>query len=165
MKNLNSILIFLLFIVAGCGENKQPAGDFITVDVTAKYPQKKLILQDFMDVEYIPLETTDEYLCQGSLWAVGKDVIVASNFNTDGNIFIFDRKGKALRKINRKGQGGEEYTTFSRLVLDEENGEIFANDAYAKKILVYDLEGNFKRVFRLIKIFHFLKCTVLIRKI
>ena len=145
MKNLNSILIFLLFIVAGCGENKQPAGDFITVDVTAKYPQKKLILQDFMDVEYIPLETTDEYLCQGSLWAVGKDVIVASNFNTDGNIFIFDRKGKALRKINRKGQGGEEYTTFSRIVLDEENGEIFANDAYAKKILVYDLEGNFKR--------------------
>lgn len=40
MKNLNSILIILLFIVAGCGENKQPTGDFITVDVTAKYPQK-----------------------------------------------------------------------------------------------------------------------------
>lgn len=129
----------------GCGENKQSADDFITVDITASYPHKKLILQDFMDVEYIPLETTDEFLCQGSLWAVGKDIIIATNFNSDGSIFIFDRKGKALKKINRKGQGNEEYTNYSRIVLDEERGEIFVNNEYTKKILVYDLEGNFKR--------------------
>ena len=104
-----------------------------------------MILQDFMDVEYIPLETTDEFLCMGSLGGVGKDVIVATNFNGDGNIFIFDRKGKALKKINRKGQGNEEYSSYSRIILDEEKGEIFVNNSFAKKIQVYDLEGNFKR--------------------
>lgn len=57
MKNLNLAFIFILFIVAGCGENKQSTDDFITVDVTASYPHKELILQDFMEVEYIPLET------------------------------------------------------------------------------------------------------------
>ena len=58
MKNVHSILIMLLLIIAGCGKNNQPANELSTVDVTAKYPYKELILQDFMDVEYIPLETT-----------------------------------------------------------------------------------------------------------
>ena len=112
MKNVHSILIMLLLIIAGCGKNNQPANELSTVDVTAKYPYKELILQDFMDVEYIPLETTDEFLCMGSLWGVGKNIIIATNFNNDGNIFIFDRKGKALKRINRKGQGNEEYSSY-----------------------------------------------------
>ena len=53
------MLAFILFIFSGCGGNKQSEDDLITVDVTAQYPKKELILQDFMDVEYIPLETTD----------------------------------------------------------------------------------------------------------
>lgn len=145
MKNVHSILIMFLSVMIGCGKNNQSANEISTVDVTAKYPYKELILQDFMDVEYIPLETTDEFLCMGSLWGVGKDVIVATNFNSDGNIFIFDRKGKALKKINRKGQGNEEYSSYSRIILDEEKREIFVNNSFAKKIQVYDLEGNFKR--------------------
>lgn len=145
MKNVHSILIMLLLIIAGCGKNNQPANELSTVDVTAKYPYKELILQDFMDVEYIPLETTDEFLCMGSLWGVGKNIIIATNFNNDGNIFIFDRKGKALKRINRKGQGNEEYSSYSRIILDEEKEEIFVNNSFAKKIQVYDLEGNFKR--------------------
>ncbi|WP_129732042.1 6-bladed beta-propeller [Parabacteroides goldsteinii] len=147
MRSVDSILFFVLLLMAGCGESKQSTDDCITVDVTANYPQKKLILQDFMDVEYIPLETNDEFLCQGNIQAVGKDVIVATNRigGRDGNIFIFDRKGKALKKINHKGQGGEEYTSFVQIILDEDNAEMFVNDMYAKKILVYDLKGNFKR--------------------
>ncbi|MBD9167816.1 MAG: 6-bladed beta-propeller [Parabacteroides johnsonii] len=144
MKSINVLLPMLFLLMAGCVENKHSTNDLITVDVTAKYPYKELILQDFMDVEYIPLETTDEFLCQGNIWAVGKNVIVATNFNFSGDIFLFDRKGKALKKINRKGQGNEEYALFNRIVLDEEKEEIFVNDI-SKKILVYDLEGNFKR--------------------
>ena len=140
------MLAFILFIFSGCGGNKQSEDDLITVDVTAQYPKKELILQDFMDVEYIPLETTDEFLCQGNIWAVGNNIIVATNFNFSGDIFLFDRKGKAMKKINHRGQSDKEYTGFiSRIILDDENDEIFVNDAYTKKILVYDLEGNFKR--------------------
>ena len=47
MKNVHSILIMLLLIIAGCGKNNQPANELSTVDVTAKYPYKELILQDF----------------------------------------------------------------------------------------------------------------------
>lgn len=99
-----------------------------------------------MDVEYIPLETTDEFITQGVVMAISDKYILTKNYVNDGYIYIFDRKtGKGIRKINRKGQGGEEYAFIVSAVLDEDNEEIFVNSS--KKILVYDLYGNFKRSF------------------
>ena len=132
-------------MTAGCGGNKQSNNDLIIVDVSKSYPKKELILQDFMDVEYIALETTDEFLTQGSVQDVGAEYILVQNRINDGNIFIFDRKtGKGLRKINRQGQGPEEYVRLNGITLDEANGEIFVKSP-ANKILVYDLYGKFKR--------------------
>jgi hypothetical protein len=148
MKKTGTIMAIILFALTGCGEQKPAAGDVITVDVTASYPKKELILQDFMDVEYIPLETTDEFLCQGLVQDIGREFIIVRNRVQDGNIFIFDRKGKAVKRINRKGQGSEEYVTVIRIILDEEAGEMFVCDSYTRKMLVYDLDGNFKRSFK-----------------
>jgi hypothetical protein len=148
MKRAITISVTILFILTGCGGNKQSTDDLIIVDVTAKYPKKELILQDFMDVEYIPLETNDEFICQGLLQDIGKELIIVRNRIDDGNIFIFDRNGKALRKINRKGNGGEEYSQIFWITLDEDNGEMFVNAYLTQKIKVYDLEGNFKRSFQ-----------------
>jgi hypothetical protein len=142
------ILPIILLVTAGCGENKQSTDGLITVDVTKIYPKKELVLQDFMDVEYIPLETTDEFVCQGFVLYIGEDITLVKNYINDGDIFIFDRSGKALRKINRKGQGYEEYTHIQRLTLDEDNGEVFVHDHFIKKILVYDWDGNFKRILK-----------------
>lgn len=145
MKETITILAMLLFLLAGCGGSKQSAEDFITVDVTKSYPKKELILQDFMDVEYIPLETSDDFLCQGFLQDVGENIIVVKNFRNTGDLFIFDRKGKAIKNINHQGQGAGEYVFPSEITLDEGSGEIFVCDF--KKILVYDLDGNYKRSF------------------
>jgi hypothetical protein len=146
MKKVNIFLSILL--LAGCGGNRQvyESDGFITVDVTASYPKKELILQDFMDVEYIPLETGGEFFTQGIVKAIGKDIIIVTNQLRDGDVFIFDRNGKGIRKINRQGQGGEEYLFLAETILDEDNSEIFVNDR--SKILVYDLFGNFKRSLR-----------------
>ena len=146
MNKLNFILVSFILALSGCSGNKLTSDECITIDVATNYPEKKLNLQDFMDVEYIPLETTDNILCAGSVWAVSENLILASNFNQDGNIFLFDRKsGKSLRIINHKGQGGEEYTSALGFVLDETSNELYVSDTYARKIVVYDLEGNFKR--------------------
>ena len=148
MKKEIGIFVIILFIVAGCGEQKQSTNDLIIVDVTKNYPKKELILQDFMDVEYVPLETNDEFVNQGIMLAVGKNLILVRNQVRDGNIFIYDRNGNALRKINHLGQGPEEYSSIGKIILDEENNEIFVNEGSSKKILVYDLFGNFKRSIR-----------------
>ena len=103
------MILILLTVLAGCGKNKKSSDDVIIVDVLKSYPKKELILQDFMDVEYIALETTDEFLTQGLVMDVGKDYLLVKNRNSDGEILIFDRKtGKGVSKINRQGQGGEE---------------------------------------------------------
>lgn len=153
MKILTSISVMILLVMAGCGGNRQSGtqnDDIITVNVTATYPKKELILQDFMDVEYIPLETSDEFITMGWLHAVGKDIIITRNRrqgSVDGNIYIFDRNGKGVRVINRHGQTEEEYLYILDITLDEDNNEIFVNDHWSKKIYVYDLSGNFKRNF------------------
>ena len=144
MKWIITISAILLFALAGCGKDKQSTNELITVDVTKNYPEKELTLQDFMDVEYIPLETNDEFVTQGKVMAIGAEVILITNWANDGNLFVFDRKtGKALKKINRKGQGGEEYVGITEIVLDEANKEIFVIAYTGSKISVYDLDGNF----------------------
>jgi len=148
MKKEIIISAILLLVMTGCGGNRQFGNEndtFITVDIRASYPQKELILQDFMDVEYIALETSDEFLCQGIVLDIGKDIILVKNNIFDGDIFIFTRNGKGLRKINRKGQSGEEYINIQGITLDEDVGEMFVNDNFAKKIMVYDLYGRFQR--------------------
>ncbi|MDR2147782.1 MAG: 6-bladed beta-propeller [Tannerella sp.] len=150
MKTINFLLAsFLsLAILSGCENERQSTEDFITVDVTKSYPKKELILQDFADVEYIVLETNDDFLTQGIVMDIGKEIMVVKN-RLDGDIFIFDRKtGKALKKINRKGHGGEEYVYPGAIRFDESNKELFVNDVDTRKIYVYDLDGNFKRSFK-----------------
>lgn len=150
MKRSTTISATVLFLITGfigCNQSKPQSEGFITVDVTATYPKKDLILQDFMDVEYIPLETNKEFLTSGYVQAIGKNIIIVRNINQAGaDIFIFDRKGKGLRKINRMGQGNGEYTFITgTITLDEDNDEIFVNCGGLRKVFVYDLFGNFKR--------------------
>jgi len=151
MNKVKTILgIILLAVMAGCGGGNRSTtvilsnDGLITVDVSRSYPKKELILQDFMDVEYVHLD--DVFVTQGNVLAVGKEIIVVYNSQRDGDIFIFDRTtGKGLRKINRMGQGGEEYSRITGVVLDEENDELFVHET---KIFVYDLHGKFKRSYR-----------------
>ncbi|MDR1201444.1 MAG: 6-bladed beta-propeller [Tannerellaceae bacterium] len=145
MKKSNLIFIGILLVLMGCGGDRSATDSLVTVDVTANYPKKELILQDVMDVEYILLETTDEFLTRGKVMDVGRDIVLVTNAR-EGDILIFDRTtGQGVRKINRRGQGAEEYLMLVNLILDEAAGEMFANDGPSSKIQVYDLLGNFKR--------------------
>jgi hypothetical protein len=69
MKKTITILTMTLLVAAGwsgCKSSDNQPDTIITVDVTKSYsPKKELILQDFMDVEYVALETTDEFVNQG----------------------------------------------------------------------------------------------------
>lgn len=91
MKRINVVVVlFLMLGWSGCRENS--GVDIVTVDISQNYPKKELVLQDFMDVEYIPLETNDEFITQGDVMAIDNKYIVVKNWNNDGDIFLFDRK-------------------------------------------------------------------------
>ena len=144
MKKVIFLVAALLGLASCTGEKKEKEA-FITVDITASYPEKDLVLQDFMDVEYVPLETSDEFLAQGNIAFVGENIVVATNMR-QGDILLFDRAtGKGIRKINHKGFGPEEYIMPYNVVLFEDKNEMFVNDGPTSKIQVYDLDGNYKR--------------------
>ncbi|WP_080903088.1 6-bladed beta-propeller [Parabacteroides sp. Marseille-P3160] len=128
-------------------EGSYSKNSLIEVDVTKKYSVKKIRLQDIADVEYIPLETNREFIADGQICFAGDKNIIISNNAGEGSILIFDRQGKAVKKINRKGQGPEEYFSMGSVTFDSEKGELYVNNMFAKKISVYDMEGNYKRSF------------------
>lgn len=144
MKKMIFLVAALLGLASCTGEKKEKEA-FITVDIMASYPEKDLVLQDFMDVEYVPLETSDEFLAQGNIAFVGENIVVATNMR-QGDILLFDRTtGKGIRKINHKGFGPEEYIMPYNVILFEGKNEMFVNDGPTSKIQVYDLDGNYKR--------------------
>ena len=136
-------------LLFGCGNGKQKESDgLIRVDVSKSYPKKELILQDLFDIEYVPLETTDEMLTEGHIQYISDNYMIFKNLGRmAGEIFIFDRQGKAVRKINRLGQSGEEYLNILGVDYDEQADELFVNSHYSDKVFVYDSEGNYKRSF------------------
>lgn len=140
----NSFLL-AIFILSGCnGKGKVSQKEIITVDVTQSYPTKKIVLQDIADVEYIPLETSDDFLWEGEVNTFTDHYII--NYNQkNGDILLFDKDGKCVKKINRQGESGEEYSSYNAVTFDEEKKELFVNDRNKEKIFVYDLNGAFKR--------------------
>ena len=147
MKKTFISAILMMATLVAC-ESPSTKLELVTINVETDYPEKELILQDFVDVEYIPLETNDEFINKGWVKAVGKNLLAIVNGGTDGDIFLHDRTtGKGIRKINRKGQGGEEYTQITQIVLDEEQNEMFIVDYPGQKIKVYNLKGKYLRDF------------------
>lgn len=144
MKKTTLFIGIIVLIMSGCREREQ-LDAYIMVDVSEGYLKKELILQDFMDVEYVMLETNDEFLCSGVVKAIGREFIFVTNGST-GDILIFDRNGNAIRKINRKGRGAGEYLQAIGIIIDEDDGEFFVNDGM-RMMSVYDLQGNYKRNF------------------
>jgi hypothetical protein len=149
-KNAVLLFLFFLFLWNGCTDTKQSKGNINVIDITRIHPENFYNAgEEVVSTEFIPLETNDEFLCAGKVVAFTDEIIVYHNNRVGGDILIFDRKGKALKKINRQGPGREEYARSNNdIVYDNANKELFVNSILTGKIAVYDLEGNFKRSFR-----------------
>ncbi len=136
-------LPLILILLSSCGSEKKQ-NSIPTVDVTKTYPKKEIVLQDIADVEYIPLETRDDVLLgsRAHIDYISKDLIVVSN-RKEGDIFVFNGKGKLLSKFNHKGQGANEYTRISSVVYAPSTKEIFVKNR--KRFLIYNTAGQFQR--------------------
>ena len=102
-KKETRTFLIILSVMAGMTGCTPPVPNksLVEIDITASYPEKELILQDFMDVEYIPLETNNEFVTSGVVMAIGRKIIIVKNWSNDGNIYVFDRK-KSIQFFYRK---------------------------------------------------------------
>lgn len=135
----------VIWLLQGCGEKKSDAKtnepSVYQVDLkAASDPETVEKFLNGMEIRLLPLESGDSMLFKGSGSAIHLD---GNNiFLLDASqqaIFRFDRSGKFINKIFRKGQGLEEYNVLFGMTL-------FKNTIYGldnKKIQLYDYEGKY----------------------
>jgi hypothetical protein len=154
MKNTLFVILILL-VLTRCETKKEVSSienELITVDLEEDYENTIVSLSlDIDSSEYIPLETNKDFLCgdEGKIIAFTDEFIIFSNEEYQGgDILIFNRHGKALKKVNRRGQSNEEYIYKSGVVYDDYYKEFFIYDDFLHKIFIYDMDGNYKRSFK-----------------
>ena len=99
----------VLYLLVSCQWTKQAETKALSVvDMTKSYPEKEIVLQDIADVEYIPLETTDDFLFNGVAAIVSDKYIVTIGHQSE-DVCLFSREGKALTRIHLMGNGPFEY--------------------------------------------------------
>lgn len=146
------LLAYCLICSYACTSQSQSTTGIPVVDFEKEYPPKDLLVSENADVEYVRLETTDEVLLDGlaGLYLSVTDRYIVTNNSKEGRIFVFNRQGKHLYNFMRKGNSGEEFMYAKKVRVDDKAEEIFVLDA-RNKVLVYTLDGKFKRVLDLPK--------------
>ena len=114
-------------------------GDRITVDLDS--PQKASLFDYFKHIELIPLETNDDVL----IGNMTKIVYHQSNFYTLDRkqliIQVFDKEGKFISKLGKRGQGPGEYIRVDDIIVNPFTGNIDFLNTFGL-IHSYDLIGN-----------------------
>lgn len=148
IHNLLIIVAILAFACTGNGEKDAAPLEGIVpiIDITKKYSSKDLFVEDLFEISYIPLRASENVLLDGSEQIAyhSTDKIIAYN-SMNGNVFIFDDKGKVVSQFNDRGQSGEEYNQIKNLIYDDKNQEIIIQDEYSDHFLVYNENGKYKR--------------------
>ena len=148
MKNL--YLFFLcLFLCLSCSdkpaENKaQPVSvsdDFVSYRLDSDQPQERFA--DLIEsVEVVRLEETENSLLSyvRNLQQTN-DYLVFNSSTMESDVFVFDRDGAFVNKINRQGDGPEEYQAVSNIWMESDTLAVYTSSK--KTVKRYNLEGDY----------------------
>lgn len=146
---MKHVIIFIagLFVLTGCRSGKQAeeAEKKVEYKITYNDPTATVPAADlFREINYLPLETNDSSLLSNAPRQIicENDYLYITDINTEKEIYIYDLKGKFVRKINRLGEGPEEYLGFLRMAVSK-RGWVTVGDRIQSAIVTYDTNGNF----------------------
>lgn len=145
MKFIISLLV--VFCTFSCSEIKVKENkvQHIKLDL---HPNQKLYLSELSDsIEIIPLQLTDNSNLDKVLRIVyHKERIYLMNSLRfiSRSLHVFDRYGSFIYKIDKRGNGPDEYVDMKDFCIDKERDELIILGCPGK-LLIHDLDGNFKR--------------------
>lgn len=105
---------------------------------------KKVMLSEVADsISYVALETNKECVMSSPrVIKLTSDYIFLSDFN---NLYKFNRRGKFIGKIGKKGSGPGEYKNIRTFTVDKANKLLFVVFHWKHEIAIYDFDGNYIR--------------------
>ena len=142
----NALFLILLFLSLSMYGQKIPVmqkkitGNEHRIDVYSAIQNKTEVLnvsQIAEDIEFLPLETTDECLLGDNIMnlvVTSMDIII---FDYEA-CYRFDRKGKFLNKIGVKGNGPGEYVKPMYVTVDTLNKWVYMGDYIIKRFVKYE---------------------------
>lgn len=142
-------IFFLLvtFTLYSCGSKSlhdTKPDKVISVDVNEKLKVKK-VTDLIRSYKIISLETkNDNLLGTISKMYFNKNRIYIFDNLTKG-VYIFDKQGKFLNKIQAFGKGPREYLKLSDFCLNSFTGNLILVDPASRKLIQHDLDGNFQK--------------------
>lgn len=171
MKVIRYIIINFLFLTfLTCCENTQIKSNKNTINIDLK--RIKIDFQDstlVKDISYVFLETNKECLIGNfdKMLMVNNNIYILDKTLTH-TIFVFDRNGNFLYKINKQGKGPGEYIQIFDFYVDNDEN-IYAWDVEKKTIIKYSEKGEkfkeFKINHRFLEFSLFAKNEILVRNL
>lgn len=137
------LIIWMMAFLCGCA-GKDTDNEVLQIDLNAKHSSIRLNLKDIADVTYIKLASNTDFLVRSRALVCNENYILTKGGGT-GEILMFDREGQPVRKFSHYGNGPHEYNYITNLRVDEKRGEIYVHDVFSRKIVVYDLNGEYIR--------------------
>lgn len=137
MKNLFIIYISLLGLIS-CN-NKKEKNDSSVWSINLDLKTDSLFR--ISDFKCIPLETSDSCL----IGRISKIICKNQKFyildKQENVVFVFDKDGRLVRKVNRVGTGPGEYLFLSDMDVDSD-GNIYISDNQSRRIIKYYLSDS-----------------------
>ena len=146
--------LFVIFsgaiLLSACHRNR-PATGLTVLHPPLQTTEHLLHLSDIADsLSYIKLATDTSNLI-GVIDKIIplKDRILIVDKDITQTIYIFDKSGKFIRKINKKGRGPGEYLSLNDVAVDVSNKRLIVHDDMAQKLSIFTYEGEFIEKIRL----------------
>ena len=143
MKANCFVFLFICTVFSACSRKHVGEENFIRID--ASYSDNMTLnLSDFAEsVEFIPLQTNDDCLLARLTkiqYVNNNYYIVTGVMSTNDRILVFDKDGTFLYKLDKRGQGPDEYADIRDFdVMDNSHVIVVSGDA---KFLIYNIEQN-----------------------
>lgn len=161
MKHLTLITLLIATSLSSCTRNNNnnnnktisnTPDDVIHLNLKEMLAEKVIPAIDsslITDIRYIPLQTNENSLIGDVDQAfLANNQFFVADFMRTKSLFVFDKDGKFLYKIDKTGKGPGEYVYPSRCDIDS-SGNIYIHDNSSQKLIKYSNNGKKFEEFKL----------------
>lgn len=142
-------LILTLVLVSCTPRSKPDKGDIekdATTQIDLSRKDKSSLYDFFSRVEVIPLETNERSLLQFQLGEPDQVVIKNNHYyfldESQDAIFIFNDKGRFVKKFDKRGSGPGEYISLDGFVVANKTNQLEVLSSIGRSVYCYDSLGS-----------------------
>ncbi|HPI69017.1 MAG TPA: 6-bladed beta-propeller [Bacteroidales bacterium] len=155
MKTIHQFYLLMLLLsslLMSCKNSNPvptiPITTMVVYDLKVLSEKTTIKLSDLgaMNIQYIPLETSEKSVIQRIEKIISSENFFITQYSKDVNLFRFN--GTFVTKIGTIGRGPNEFTVASCVGINPQNETIYLIDGWQQRFLVYSNNGKFIRTFK-----------------